>query len=80
MNTITQGYLNYHGKFLQIIIFELIVAFRYASGGAIKQPIIYIYNGTNITFTGGGTIDGNGPYWYPCEFNTTNPPCHPYGR
>uniref|UniRef100_A0A914E8B2 Pectate lyase superfamily protein domain-containing protein n=1 Tax=Acrobeloides nanus TaxID=290746 RepID=A0A914E8B2_9BILA len=46
----------------------------------VKQPFVYMYNATNVTITGGGTIDGNGPYWYRCMINDTNPPCYPYGR
>uniref|UniRef100_A0A914DWA4 Pectate lyase superfamily protein domain-containing protein n=1 Tax=Acrobeloides nanus TaxID=290746 RepID=A0A914DWA4_9BILA len=48
--------------------------------GLVKQPLIASYNATNITITGGGTIDGQGPYWYACRNNATAPPCYPYGK
>uniref|UniRef100_A0A914DGA2 Uncharacterized protein n=1 Tax=Acrobeloides nanus TaxID=290746 RepID=A0A914DGA2_9BILA len=49
-----------------------------------KQPVVYILNATNVTITGGGVINGNGPIWYNCstnnDLNDTIAPCHPYGR
>uniref|UniRef100_A0A914BUG1 Pectate lyase superfamily protein domain-containing protein n=1 Tax=Acrobeloides nanus TaxID=290746 RepID=A0A914BUG1_9BILA len=49
------------------------------TNGMTKQPLVYSYNANNITITGGGVIDGNGPYWYDCRYKD-QPPCAPYGR
>jgi polygalacturonase len=82
-------------EFLEVAIFILNAWYFLRDGGTTvgglfgnvtlqKQPIVYSYYANNITITGGGTIDGNGPLWYACLTQNNKhdkvAPCYPYGR
>jgi polygalacturonase len=50
------------------------------SGQMEWQSVIRSYQADNITITGGGVIDGQGQYWWPCQLNLTQPPCSGLSR
>ena len=44
------------------------------------QPLVQGWYVNNVTFNGGGVIDGNGGAWWACAGNLAAPPCNSYPR
>ena len=47
----------------------------------MHQALIFSWNSTNITLSGGGTVDGNGASWWQgCAGDLSKPPCSGHAR
>lgn len=46
----------------------------------MHQPMLFSWNTTNVSITGGGTWDCNGFIWRSCMHNMSLPPCNGHSR
>ena len=66
------------GTLLKSVHFHLNL-FRWGTNYIMLHPIVFAYNATNVTITGGGVIYGQGQYWYDCsDKNRSAYPCDGY--